>query len=50
MNKTLLFKLVPRALEIAIDEDVEFRRGLPVGYLNSMGIANSGSVSDTPAS
>lgn len=37
----LLEKLVPRALQVAIDEDVEFRKGLPRDYMNYMGIANS---------
>ncbi|CAB4043787.1 bifunctional lysine-specific demethylase and histidyl-hydroxylase NO66, partial, partial [Paramuricea clavata] len=34
-------ELLPKALQIAIDEDVEFRRGLPLHYLNSMGFTNS---------
>ncbi|KAJ8309443.1 hypothetical protein KUTeg_014317 [Tegillarca granosa] len=37
----LFEKLIPRALQIAIDEDVEFRKGLPRDYLHYMGIANS---------
>ncbi|KAL5008323.1 hypothetical protein ScPMuIL_013904 [Solemya velum] len=37
----LLTKLVPAALDIALDEDTEFRQGLPRNYLNYMGIANS---------
>ncbi|KAG1700068.1 Ribosomal oxygenase 1 [Nymphon striatum] len=37
----LLEKLIPRALEFAADEDIEFRRGLPIDYLSYMGIANS---------
>lgn len=37
----LLEKLMPRALQIAIEEDVDFRKGLPRDYLNVMGIANS---------
>ncbi|XP_061172709.1 ribosomal oxygenase 1-like isoform X1 [Saccostrea echinata] len=37
----LFEKLVPRALQIAIDEDVEFRRGLPREYSSYMGIAHS---------
>ncbi|XP_060068982.1 ribosomal oxygenase 1-like isoform X2 [Ylistrum balloti] len=37
----LFEKLMPRALQIAIEEDVEFRKGLPRGYLNFMGVANS---------
>jgi hypothetical protein len=38
-------QLLPKALQIAIEEDVEFRRGLPLRYLNSMGFANSETVS-----
>ncbi|XP_075315353.1 ribosomal oxygenase 1 isoform X2 [Odontesthes bonariensis] len=37
----LLLKVVPAALEIAMEEDVEFRRGLPLEYLTYMGIQNS---------
>lgn len=37
----LLEKLMPTALQAAIEEDVEFRKGLPRDYLNIMGIANS---------
>ncbi|XP_048737323.1 ribosomal oxygenase 1-like isoform X2 [Ostrea edulis] len=37
----LFEKMVPRALQIAIDEDVEFRRGLPREYSSYMGIAHS---------
>lgn len=37
--------MVPRALQIAIDEDVEFRRGLPREYSSYMGIAHSDMVS-----
>ncbi|XP_028295391.1 ribosomal oxygenase 1 isoform X2 [Gouania willdenowi] len=37
----LLHKLVPAALEIAIEEDVDFRRGLPLDYLTYMGVQNS---------
>jgi hypothetical protein len=36
---------MPRALQVAIEEDVEFRKGLPRDYLNIMGIANSDVVS-----
>ncbi|CAH1792356.1 unnamed protein product [Owenia fusiformis] len=39
----LLQTLVPRALSIAMEEDVEFRKGLPRDYLNYMGIANADS-------
>ncbi|XP_077409243.1 ribosomal oxygenase 1 isoform X2 [Vanacampus margaritifer] len=37
----LLQKLVPTALEIAMEEDVEFRQGLPLDYLSYMGVQNS---------
>ncbi|XP_039981107.1 ribosomal oxygenase 1 isoform X2 [Xiphias gladius] len=37
----LLQKVVPAALEIAMEEDVEFRQGLPVDYLTYMGVQNS---------
>lgn len=36
---------MPRAIQVAIDEDVEFRKGLPRDYLSYMGIANSDEVS-----
>uniref|UniRef100_A0A674F2A3 Bifunctional lysine-specific demethylase and histidyl-hydroxylase n=1 Tax=Salmo trutta TaxID=8032 RepID=A0A674F2A3_SALTR len=37
----LLAKVVPAALEMAMEEDVDFRRGLPVDYLTYMGVQNS---------
>ncbi|XP_019723520.1 ribosomal oxygenase 1 [Hippocampus comes] len=37
----LLLKMVPTALEIAMEEDVEFRQGLPLDYLSYMGVQNS---------
>uniref|UniRef100_A0AAQ5X8T3 Bifunctional lysine-specific demethylase and histidyl-hydroxylase n=1 Tax=Amphiprion ocellaris TaxID=80972 RepID=A0AAQ5X8T3_AMPOC len=37
----LLQRLVPAALEIAMEEDVEFRQGLPLDYLTYMGVQNS---------
>lgn len=37
----LFEKLVPRALQIAMEEDIEFREGLPLDYLSYMGLANS---------
>nr|XP_029131874.1 ribosomal oxygenase 1 isoform X2 [Labrus bergylta] len=37
----LLQKLVPAALEVATEEDVEFRQGLPLDYLTYMGVQNS---------
>ena len=38
-------QLVPTALQIAIEENVEFRQGLPRDYLSYMGIAHSEEVS-----
>ncbi|KTG01614.1 hypothetical protein cypCar_00018075 [Cyprinus carpio] len=37
----LLLKLMPAALEIAMEEDIEFRKGLPLDYLQFMGVQNS---------
>ncbi|XP_013875429.1 ribosomal oxygenase 1 [Austrofundulus limnaeus] len=37
----LLQKVVPAALEIAMEEDVDFRRGLPLDYLTYMGVQHS---------
>uniref|UniRef100_A0A8C1VC42 Bifunctional lysine-specific demethylase and histidyl-hydroxylase n=1 Tax=Cyprinus carpio TaxID=7962 RepID=A0A8C1VC42_CYPCA len=37
----LLLKLMPAALEIAMEEDVEFRKGLPLDYLQFVGVQNS---------
>ncbi len=37
--------MIPVALDMAIKEDPDFRRGLPVDYPNFMGIINSDSVS-----
>lgn len=37
---------MPRALQVAIEEDVDFRKGLPRDYMDVMGIANSDIVSD----
>ncbi|XP_028398568.1 ribosomal oxygenase 1-like [Dendronephthya gigantea] len=34
-------ELLPKALQNAIEEDVEFRRGLPLNYLSSMGFTNA---------
>eukprot|EP00794_Sanderia_malayensis_P020471 gene20471-22487_t len=36
-----LERLIPVALQTAIDEDVEFRKGLPIGYMNHVGVSNS---------
>ena len=33
-------KLLPAALQAAIEEDVDFRRSLPIDYLQYMGVAN----------
>ncbi|XP_074853215.1 ribosomal oxygenase 1 [Carettochelys insculpta] len=37
----LLEKLLPAALQMAIEEDVEYRQGLPIDYLDYMGVLNS---------
>lgn len=37
----LLLKLLPAALETAIAQSVEFRRGLPIDYLNYTGVVNA---------
>ncbi|KAM3861032.1 ribosomal oxygenase 1 [Diretmus argenteus] len=37
----LLAKVVPAALEVALEEDVEYRQGLPLDYLTYMGVQNS---------
>ena len=36
-------QLVPQALAVAMEEDVDMRRGLPTDYLQYMGVANSDS-------
>lgn len=36
-----LQKLLPRAVDLAMAEDVEFRRGLPLDHLRVMGVVNS---------
>ena len=38
-------QLIPGALQVAFEEDREFRQGLPLNYLDYMGVANSESVS-----
>lgn len=38
---TYLSKLLPHALSVAMEENVEFRKGLPRDYLNYMGIVHS---------
>ncbi|KAK3092611.1 hypothetical protein FSP39_004927 [Pinctada imbricata] len=37
----LLQTMLPRALQLAIEEDVTYRQGLPLNYLNYMGIAHA---------
>ncbi|XP_060095197.1 ribosomal oxygenase 1 [Heteronotia binoei] len=37
----LLEKLLPAALQMAIEEDVEYRQGLPLDYLEYTGVLNS---------
>uniref|UniRef100_H3BDR0 Bifunctional lysine-specific demethylase and histidyl-hydroxylase n=2 Tax=Latimeria chalumnae TaxID=7897 RepID=H3BDR0_LATCH len=36
----LLQEIIPAALQIALEEDVEFRQGLPLDYLDYMGVQN----------
>lgn len=36
-----LQKLLPRAVDLAMAEDVEFRKGLPLDHLRVMGVVNS---------
>ncbi|KAM9316157.1 ribosomal oxygenase 1 [Gastrophryne carolinensis] len=38
---SLLDKLLPAALQIAAEENVEFRKGLPLDYLDYMGVQNA---------
>ncbi|XP_072721789.1 ribosomal oxygenase 1 isoform X2 [Ciconia boyciana] len=40
----LLEKLLPAALQMAMEEDVEYRQGLPMDYLRYMGVTNSDAV------
>lgn len=40
------FQLLPAALQVAFEEDLEFRQGLPLNYLDFMGVANSEKASD----
>ncbi|XP_071996864.1 ribosomal oxygenase 1 [Engystomops pustulosus] len=40
----LLDKLLPAALQIAAEDDVEFRKGLPLDYLDYMGVQNAESL------
>ena len=40
----LHLQLVPLAIQTAIEEDVEFRKGLPLGYNNYVGVTNSEKV------
>lgn len=42
----ILEKMLPAALSIATEESVDFRRGLPVDYLQYMGIAHSDKTED----
>lgn len=38
-------QVMPAALEMAVEEDAEFRKGLPLDYLTYMGVQNSDKVS-----
>lgn len=40
------FQLIPGALQVAFEEDLEFREGLPLNFLNYMGVANAEPVSN----
>lgn len=40
----VISQLVPQAVQLAIEENVEFRRGLPRDYNRYMGIAHSEKV------
>lgn len=40
----LLDKLLPAALQIAAEDNVDFRKGLPLDYLDYMGVQNSESL------
>lgn len=48
MFKILAFpidpQVMPATLEMAMEEDVEFRKGLPLDYLTYMGVQNSDKV------
>uniref|UniRef100_W5NFB5 Bifunctional lysine-specific demethylase and histidyl-hydroxylase n=1 Tax=Lepisosteus oculatus TaxID=7918 RepID=W5NFB5_LEPOC len=37
----LMEKLLPAALQLAVEDDVEFRQGLPLDYLSYMGVQHS---------
>eukprot|EP00079_Xenopus_tropicalis_P025774 XP_012819253.1 PREDICTED: bifunctional lysine-specific demethylase and histidyl-hydroxylase NO66 isoform X2 [Xenopus tropicalis] len=37
----LLEKVLPAALQVAVEEDVEFRKGLPLDYLEYMGVQHA---------
>uniref|UniRef100_A0ACB8FM41 Ribosomal oxygenase 1 n=1 Tax=Sphaerodactylus townsendi TaxID=933632 RepID=A0ACB8FM41_9SAUR len=40
----LLEKLLPAALQMAIEEDVEYRQGLPIDYLDYTGVLNADAI------
>lgn len=42
----LFDKMIPQTLAAVIEDDEEFRRGLPIGYLNHLGIGNQDIVSE----
>lgn len=46
----LFEKMIPQTLAAVIEDGEEFRRGLPIGYLNHLGIGNQDIVSDQRAS
>lgn len=40
VDRCMLVQLLPVALQSAIEEDVDFRKSLPIDYLQYMGVAN----------
>ncbi|XP_075555979.1 bifunctional lysine-specific demethylase and histidyl-hydroxylase NO66-like [Dermacentor variabilis] len=42
----LFERMIPQAVQLAMEEDVEYRKSLPRGYLNYMGVANADVASD----
>jgi len=42
----LFEKMIPQTLAAVIEDDADFRKGLPIGYLNHLGIGNQDIVSE----
>lgn len=40
-------QLVPRSLELAAEQDAEFRQGLPLNFLSFMGLVHEGTADDS---